>query len=45
MLEITGLTADLGEFTLNDVDLHVGEGEYFVLVGPTGSGKTIFLEV
>jgi len=45
MLDITGLTADLGEFTLQDVDLHVEAGEYFVLVGPTGSGKTIFLEV
>lgn len=45
MLDVTRLTADLGEFTLREVDFRVGDGEYFVVVGPTGSGKTILLEV
>ena len=45
MLEINGLTADLGEFTLNSIDLNVEEGEYFLVLGPTGAGKTILLEV
>src|SRR5208282_1237361 len=31
-------------FSLNDVQLSVGKGEYFVLLGPTGAGKTLLLE-
>jgi len=35
----------LGTFSLKDVSLEVAEGEYFVLLGPTGVGKTVLLEV
>jgi molybdate/tungstate transport system ATP-binding protein len=35
----------LGVFSLKDVSLEVAEGEYFVLLGPTGAGKTVLLEV
>ena len=35
---------DLGEFILKDVDLDVSDGEYFILLGPTGAGKTVLLE-
>ncbi len=45
ILEIDGLTAELGEFTLRDINLTVDQGEYVVLLGPTGAGKTILLEV
>lgn len=34
----------LQEFNLEEVSLDVYEGEYFVLLGPTGSGKTVLLE-
>jgi molybdopterin-binding protein len=34
----------LGAFTLGDISLEVAEGEYFVLLGPTGAGKTVLLE-
>jgi molybdate/tungstate transport system ATP-binding protein len=34
----------LGAFSLKDVSLEVPDGEYFVLLGPTGSGKTVLLE-
>ncbi|MDD3618644.1 MAG: ABC transporter ATP-binding protein [Desulfobulbaceae bacterium] len=44
MIEIKGLSVQLGEFRLNDIDLAVDEGGFFVLMGPTGSGKTILLE-
>ena len=34
----------IGEFCLQGVSLDVPRGEYFVLLGPPGSGKTVFLE-
>ena len=44
MLEIKGLSLALGEFSLADVNLTVRDGEYFIVLGPTGAGKTILLE-
>ncbi len=44
MIEIRDLSVDLGDFNLKDVNLHVQSGEYFVILGPTGSGKTVLLE-
>ncbi len=44
MIEIEGLSVDLGEFKLDDVNLSVGEGEYMVIMGPSGAGKTILLQ-
>jgi molybdate/tungstate transport system ATP-binding protein len=44
VIELRGLHLTLGEFILRDIDLEVKEGEYFVLLGPTGAGKTVLLE-
>lgn len=44
MLWIDHISKDLGEFVLRDVSLEVGKGEYLVIIGPTGAGKTILLE-
>ena len=44
MLEIAGLSKRLGDFTLTDVNLTVADAEYFIILGPTGAGKTILLE-
>ena len=44
MLTIEHISKDLGEFILDDVSLEVNDGEYFVIIGPTGAGKTILLE-
>jgi molybdopterin-binding protein len=35
---------DLGEFILSDVSLSIEEGDYFIILGPTGAGKTVLLE-
>lgn len=39
------MSKTLGTFRLKDVSLEVAEGEYFILLGPTGAGKTLLLEV
>ena len=43
-MEIRGVHVKVGEFELKGVDLNVDEGQYFILLGPTGVGKTILLE-
>lgn len=44
MIEIKDLSVDIGDFSLTDIDLTIGDGEYFVVLGPTGAGKTILIE-
>lgn len=44
MLELKGLSLQKGRFALQEVDLQVRPHEYFVLLGPTGCGKTLLLE-
>ena len=44
MIGIKNLSKDWKEFTLKDINLEVKKGEYFVILGPTGAGKTLLLE-
>jgi molybdate/tungstate transport system ATP-binding protein len=44
MITIRGLNIDLREFQLRDINLAVAENEFFILMGPTGAGKTVLLE-
>jgi len=44
MIEINDLSIRLGDFFLNDINMDIGDREYFVILGPTGAGKTILLE-
>jgi ABC-type Fe3+/spermidine/putrescine transport system ATPase subunit len=44
MSDIRDLSIDLGAFHLRHIDLSIQEGEYMVLLGPTGAGKTVLLE-
>ncbi|MDD4126963.1 MAG: ATP-binding cassette domain-containing protein, partial [Methanomicrobium sp.] len=45
MLEIKDISIELGEFSLKKVSLDIKDGEYMVILGPTGAGKTILLEI
>jgi len=43
-LAVRGLALRAGGFRLSGIDLSAESGEYIVLLGPTGAGKTILLE-
>jgi molybdate/tungstate transport system ATP-binding protein len=44
VIRIEDLTLVLPGFALQAIDLHVAEGAFHVLLGPTGAGKTLVLE-
>ena len=44
MTEIQGLSLTLGNFRIENLNLSLKEGAFNVLLGPTGSGKTLILE-
>ncbi len=45
-VELKGVTKSFGELVaVNDVDLAIGEGEFFTLLGPSGCGKTTTLRM
>ncbi len=43
-LVISALNVELDDFRLENIDLEIGEGEFFALIGPTGAGKSVLLE-
>lgn len=45
MLKIKHISKRFGDFALSDINLSIPEGEYFVLLGRSGSGKTQLLEL
>ncbi len=44
MIRVVGLSKRLGTFQLRGVSFELARGDYAVLLGPTGSGKTVLLE-
>jgi len=44
VIRVSGLGLRFAGFSLDDVSFHVAPGEFFALMGPTGSGKTLVLE-
>ena len=44
MIAIKDLSVHVGDFSLIDIDLQIDDQEYFVILGPTGAGKTVLLE-
>jgi ABC-type Fe3+/spermidine/putrescine transport system ATPase subunit len=45
MLRLININRKLGDFALTDLNLEVSEGEYYVLLGRSGAGKTQLLEL
>ena len=44
MIAIKNLKVNLGDFLLQNINLDIEPGEYFIVLGPTGAGKTVLLE-
>ena len=42
---IENVTKKWEDFSIRNVELKVAKGEYFVVLGPTGAGKTLLLEL
>lgn len=45
MLKLTDINRRLGDFALTDINLEIAEGQYYVLLGRSGAGKTQLLEL
>ncbi|MBN1214760.1 MAG: ATP-binding cassette domain-containing protein [Candidatus Lokiarchaeota archaeon] len=45
IIELKNISADFGNFKLENISLSIKEKEYFVILGPTGAGKTLLLEL
>ncbi|AFL95713.1 molybdate/tungstate ABC type transporter ATPase [Thermococcus cleftensis] len=45
MLEVKGVSKDWKEFRLREISFDVSEGEHFIILGPSGAGKTVLLEI
>jgi len=45
MLHVKHISKDLADFSLRDVSFVVEDGDYFVLLGSSGVGKTVVLEL
>jgi ABC-type Fe3+/spermidine/putrescine transport system ATPase subunit len=45
MLKLKNINKKLGSFALSGINIEIHEGEYFVLLGRSGSGKTQLLEL
>lgn len=45
MIQLRNVSKKLGDFELKNINLTIDNQEYFVILGPTGTGKTVILEV
>ncbi|MBI1748785.1 MAG: ABC transporter ATP-binding protein [Acidobacteria bacterium] len=45
MIRLVNVSLKVGAFALHSINLEVKRGEYFVILGPTGAGKTKLLEI
>lgn len=45
MLTLKNINKRWSNFQIKDINLEIQENEFFVILGPSGAGKTLLLEV
>ncbi|MDA3952512.1 MAG: ABC transporter ATP-binding protein [Bacteroidales bacterium] len=45
MLKLKDISVKLGDFQLKEINLNLDKGDYYVLLGKSGVGKTVLLEI
>lgn len=45
MIELKNISKVFGDFSLKNINLQIKKGEYFVILGPSGAGKTVIIEI
>ena len=45
MLDLQNISKNLDEFTVKDISFKVEKGDYYVVLGHSGAGKTVLLEI
>ncbi len=45
MIQVENISNNWGDFSLKNISLNIKEDEYFIILGPTGAGKTLLLEI
>ncbi len=45
MLKLEDINKKVGDFSLRNIGFTVRKGDYFVLIGETGAGKSMLLEI
>ncbi len=44
-LRLENISKRYAGFRITDIDLEIYDGEYFIILGPSGAGKTLILEM
>lgn len=45
MIKIENLSKKIGNFKMKNINLEIEKGDYYVILGPSGTGKTMLLEI
>lgn len=45
MLELVNINKSIGKFSLSNINLQINKGDYYTLLGKSGAGKTMLLEI
>ena len=45
MLELVNINKSIGKFSLSNINLVINKGDYYTLLGKSGAGKTMLLEI
>lgn len=45
MLELRSIDKKLGDYKISEISFEIRDGEYMVLIGPSGVGKSVLLEI